>query len=110
MYDAVGCKNAHTLPLIIIMIVADLFDTCGCVETLTNEKDQDGWDGVAYLDDDSDSEVDPLSSGEYEGDENSNEDEDGSDEDNKEVRESANTNRKQCGHLIGKMILWGKRS
>ncbi len=40
---------------------------------------------MAYLDGDSDSDVDPLSSGEYGGDENINEDEDGSVEDNKEV-------------------------
>ncbi len=40
-----------------------------------------------------------MSNGECEGDENTNEDEGSSDEDNKEVWESANTNRKQCGHL-----------
>ena len=85
-------RNTHyPLPL---MIVADLLNTYVCVENLTNEKDQDGWDGAVYVDDDSDSEVEPLSSGEYEGDEGSNEDEDISDEDNEKVRESTNTNRK----------------
>ena len=93
------------------MTVADLLDIYICFENRTNEKDQDGWDNIAYSDDDSDSEVEPyLSSGEYDGDESSNEDEDYTDEDNEEVWERANTNRKQYGHLIGKMILWGKSS
>ena len=52
-----GCKKVHTLTLI---IVTDLLDTYVCVENLTNEKDQGGWDGVAYFNDDSDSEVDPF--------------------------------------------------
>ena len=52
-------------------------------------------DGVAYFDDDSDSEVEPyLSSGEYDGAESSHEDEDSTDEDNEEVWKIANTNRK----------------
>ena len=73
-----------------------------CVENLTNEKDQDGWDGVEYFDDDSDSEVEPLSSGEYKGDESINEDEESSGKDNEEVKKSPNTNRKQHEHLMGK--------
>ncbi len=42
-----------------LMIVADLLDTYVCIENLTNEKDQDGWDGVEYFDD-SASEVEPF--------------------------------------------------
>ena len=92
IYYAVGCKKVHILTLI---IVADLLDTYVCVENLTNEKDQNRWDGVVYFHDDSDSEVEPLSSGEYEGDESSNEDEGSSDDGNEDVWESTNTNRKQ---------------
>ncbi len=45
---------------------------------------------MAYFYDDSDSEVEPyLSSGEYDGDESSNDDEDSTDEDNEEVWERA---------------------
>ena len=72
-----------------------MLDTYVCVENLTNEKDQNRWDGVVYFHDDSDSEVEPLSSGEYEGDESSNEDEGSSDDGNEDVWESTNTNRKQ---------------
>ena len=44
MYDMVECKKAQTL-----------IRTYVCVKNLTNEKDQDGQGGVAYLHDVSDS-------------------------------------------------------
>ncbi len=60
IYYAVGYKKVHIL---ILIIVIDLLDAYVCVENLTNEKGQDRWDVVAYLGNESDSEVDPLSSG-----------------------------------------------
>ena len=78
-----------------------MLDIYVCVENLTNEKDQDGWDNVAYFDDDSDNEVESLSSGECKGDNNSNDDEDSGDD---EEARAPITNEKQCGHLVGKMI------
>ena len=65
------------------------------------EKEQDGQGGVVYLDDDSDSEVEPLGSGDDEGDNSSNED-DGSSDD--EETRAPSTNEKQHGHPVGKMI------
>ncbi len=71
--------------------------------------EQDGWGGVAYFDDISDIEVEPLSSGDDEGVESSNGYEDSSDEVEEEAQ-APSTNTKQCGHPVGAMILRRKSS
>ena len=65
------------------------------------EKEKDGEGDVAYLDDGSDSEVEPLSSGDDKSNKSSDDAEDSGD--NEEAL-TLITNEKRRGHLMGKMI------
>ena len=67
------------------------------------EKEQDGEGGATYLDDSSDSEVEPLSYGDDESDSSSNDAEE-SDDEEEAPAPAPITNGKRRGHLVGKRL------